>query len=176
MAAELETDQVVLLIVGGRAAHPVLAHLTDLQLGRIAGRGPDRPRPALDADGLADVGLRDLRVDHAWCTNRVRPKDRAMAGRKAERRNGEQDGCRENERCAHTSSVRRPRAPHKTLLWTRPKATRSRAVPRVGRAPAPRSAGRAPASGPGCGRSPPATSDPDRRPSRTGASRPCAPG
>src|SRR5690348_9368820 len=50
IAAELETDQVVLLIVRQRARLAVLPHLLPLQVVRVVGRRADRPRPALAAD------------------------------------------------------------------------------------------------------------------------------
>src|SRR5581483_7883482 len=65
VAAELETDEMVLLIVGRAAALSVGAHLLDLQRVRVLHGRADGPRPAVDADGGADVRLRDVRVEDA---------------------------------------------------------------------------------------------------------------
>src|SRR6266511_5833567 len=65
VAAELEADQMVLLVVGGGAAAPIRLHLLDLELARVARWRPDRPRPALTTDRLADRGLRNAGVRDA---------------------------------------------------------------------------------------------------------------
>src|SRR5579884_3076322 len=54
MAAELEADQMILLVVVRRARPAVLAHLHELQRAGVARRRPDGLRPALPADGRPD--------------------------------------------------------------------------------------------------------------------------
>src|SRR5512146_1365024 len=87
MPAELEADQVVLLIVGAPSTDAVFTHLSHFQLVRVRGRRPDRLRPAANADRGLDVRLRDVGVEHAgrarWIgvirrlrSGGVRPDDR----------------------------------------------------------------------------------------------------
>src|ERR1700675_2663664 len=65
MPAELEADEVVLLVVGQRAADAVFTHLFLLQLIRVRGRRPDRLRPPVHADRGIDVRLRDVGIQDA---------------------------------------------------------------------------------------------------------------
>src|SRR2546423_5896297 len=65
MTAELEADQVVLLVVGERAADAVFTHLFAFQVVRVRRRRPDGLGPSVLADGRGDVLLSDVRVEDA---------------------------------------------------------------------------------------------------------------
>src|SRR5712691_10952436 len=62
-AAELEADEVVLLVGMRAAALAVRAHLPELELTRVARGRPDRPCPARDADRPADRRLGHVGVE-----------------------------------------------------------------------------------------------------------------
>jgi hypothetical protein len=63
VAAELEADQMILLVVRRRAGEAVQRHLLELELRRVARRRADRSRPAVHADRAADRRLRDVGVE-----------------------------------------------------------------------------------------------------------------
>jgi hypothetical protein len=93
-AAELEADQVILLVIVRAAGRAVLPQLPQLQLVRVAGRGPHRLRPAAHADRRADRRLRDVGVQHARRPHRVGEEGRPLAAAAAR----PEDGDREHER------------------------------------------------------------------------------
>ncbi len=63
VAAQLERDRVVLLVVSGVLIHRVAGcELPLLEVVRVAGGWADGGSPGLDADRLLDVGLRHVRV------------------------------------------------------------------------------------------------------------------
>src|SRR5205085_5088219 len=64
-AAELETDEVILLVLRQRADLAVLPHLLPLELVRVGARRADRRRPAVATDRGADARLRHVRVENA---------------------------------------------------------------------------------------------------------------
>jgi hypothetical protein len=65
IAAELETDQVVLLVCGRRAVLVVHPHLLALERVRVVDGRTDRARPAALADRRADRRLRHRGIQHA---------------------------------------------------------------------------------------------------------------
>ena len=71
MPAQLEADQVVLLVLRRRAAHTVFTHLFQFQRIRVVGRRPDRARPAVSAERRGDVRLRDIGIDDAGCAREI---------------------------------------------------------------------------------------------------------
>jgi hypothetical protein len=106
MAAEREADQVVLLVIGQRAADPVFTHLFRFQLVRVARRRADRPRPAAHADGRVDVRLRHVGVEHTGRAHRIGCV-RAFRRRAVRRDDGnaEEEQCNPDERSAYRHAL-----------------------------------------------------------------------
>src|SRR5262245_11686676 len=75
MPAELEADEVVLLVARQAAVEAVLDQLLPLQPGRVVGGRPDRTRPPVDADRLPDGRLRDIGIEHAGRERPARAHD-----------------------------------------------------------------------------------------------------
>ncbi len=100
IAANLEADQVILLVRRRRAVQSVRAHLRQLQLVRVVDRRTNRRRPAAYADGRADRRLRDVRVENARHARQHAP-GRGRGTMKAQReRKDEQRDRREHEHVA----------------------------------------------------------------------------
>jgi hypothetical protein len=77
VSAELEADEVILLVVGRRTGEAVQRHLLELELGRVARGRADRPRPTVHADRALDRRLRHVRVERARRQGRVREDGRS---------------------------------------------------------------------------------------------------
>jgi hypothetical protein len=99
VSAELEADQVILLVVRRRAGESVQRHLLELELRRVARGRADRPRPAVHADRAPDRRLRDVGVERPRRQRRVcedgRPVGLVVAAacqrREEQRRDDERD-------------------------------------------------------------------------------------